>query len=84
MTTSERSEWIVGICSVVFDLDVGQQLECVFPNDALPEPIASAVAFHAFPVSVYSLLLAAGCLRTGSWCFTELEAIPFSNSLCTA
>lgn len=51
MNISGRSEWIVGIASVVFDLDVGQQLESMFPEDALPEPTASAVAFHAFPVS---------------------------------
>lgn len=49
-----RSDWIVAICSVVFDLDVGQQIESVCPIGALSEPTASAVAFHSFPVSLYT------------------------------
>lgn len=48
---ADESDWVVAVCSVVFDLDVGQQLEHVYPNEALSEPTASAVAFHAFPVS---------------------------------
>lgn len=52
MDVSSQSEWVVGIASVVFDLDVGQQLECVYPANALMEPTASAVAFHAFPVGM--------------------------------
>ena len=48
---AEESDWLVAVCSVVFDLDVGQQLEHVYPHGALSEPIASAIAFHAFPVS---------------------------------
>lgn len=51
MQPGARSDWIVAICSVVFDLDVGQQLESVCPPDALSEATASAVAFHSFPVS---------------------------------
>lgn len=51
MQPAAHCDWIVAICSVVFDLDVGQQLESVYPPDALSEPTASAVAFHSFPVS---------------------------------
>lgn len=61
MDASGRTDWIVGICSVVFDLDIGQQLESVFPADALPEPTASAVAFHALPVSTTYTFLYSGC-----------------------
>lgn len=46
-----RSDWIVAVCSVVFDLDVGQQLESVYPNAAISEATATSVAFHSFPVS---------------------------------
>lgn len=51
MQTAGRSDWIVAICSVVFDLDVGQQMESVYPTAAISETTATSVAFHAFPVS---------------------------------
>ena len=51
MQTAGRSDWIVAICSVVFDLDVGQQLESVYPAAAISESTATSVAFHSFPVS---------------------------------
>ena len=51
MQTSGRSGWVVAICSVVFDLDVGQQMETVYPTAAISEMTATSVAFHSFPVS---------------------------------
>ena len=51
MQTPGRSDWILAICSVVFDLDVGQQMESVYPIAAISETTATSVAFHAFPVS---------------------------------
>lgn len=46
-----RSDWIVAVCSVLFDLDVGQQMESVYPIAAISETTATSVAFHSFPVS---------------------------------
>lgn len=43
--------WIIGICSVVFDIDVGQTLQFLYPEECLSEEEQSCVAFHAFPVS---------------------------------
>jgi hypothetical protein len=43
--------WIIGICSVVFDIDVGQTLQHLHPENCLSEEEQSSVAFHAFPVS---------------------------------
>lgn len=51
MQTAGRSDWVVAICSVVFDLDVGQQMESVYPTAAISETTAASVAFHSFPVS---------------------------------
>jgi hypothetical protein len=46
--------WIIGICSVVFDIDVGQTLQHLHPENCLSEEEQSSVAFHAFPVSCYN------------------------------
>lgn len=50
--------WIIGICSVVFDIDVGQTLQHLHPENCLSEEEQSSVAFHAFPVSSSSWLQA--------------------------
>jgi hypothetical protein len=42
--------WILGVCSVVFDIDEGQKLEDCFPQNALSEDEANDIAFHSFPV----------------------------------
>ena len=44
------TEWAVAICSVLFDLDVGQRIDSMYPEDALTEEEANDVAFHSFPV----------------------------------
>ena len=38
------------LCSVVFDIDVGQRLEHCHPEGALSEEEARDLAFHSFPV----------------------------------
>ena len=45
-----RNEWLVALCSAVFDIDEGQKLETTYPSAALSEEEAKCVAFHAFPV----------------------------------
>jgi hypothetical protein len=47
---SSHSSWIVGIATVVFDVDVGQKVNNLVPEDALSAAEHKAVAFHAFPV----------------------------------
>lgn len=42
---------IEALCLVVFDVDVGQQVEAMHPAGALTAQEASDVAFHSFPVS---------------------------------
>lgn len=48
---------MLGLCSVLFDVDKGQTLRDIWPLDCLSEEEKAAVAFHAFPVR-------AGCLST--------------------
>ena len=47
--------WIVAICSVLFDLDVGQRIDSICPDNALTEEEANDVAFHSFPVQLLRL-----------------------------
>ena len=49
--------WIVGLCSVLFDIDVGPKVQ-----DLVDDPVSTLtpeerqdVAFHAFPVSTPAL-----------------------------
>lgn len=45
-----KSPWVLGLCSVLFDVDKGQTLRDIWPPDCLSEEEKAAVAFHAFPV----------------------------------
>lgn len=45
------TDWAVAICSVLFDLDVGQRIDSIYPEGALTEEEANDVAFHSFPVT---------------------------------
>lgn len=47
-----KSPWIVGVCTVRFDVDVGQQVDVIIPDDELSDEEKTAVAFHSFPVSL--------------------------------
>ena len=38
--------WVVGVASVVFDIDQGQRLECLHPATSLSSPEVTDVAFH--------------------------------------
>ena len=50
MAESPESPWLVAICSVLFDLDVGQRIDSIVPEGALTDEEANDVAFHSFPV----------------------------------
>eukprot|EP00955_Chlamydomonas_euryale_P062044 358277-Chlamydomonas_euryale.AAC.5 len=43
--------WLVGLASVLFDVDVGPKVEALVPPGCLSAEERQAVAFHAFPVS---------------------------------
>jgi hypothetical protein len=48
------AQWAIGLCSVIFDLDIGPKVDAAVLDDelALTTEERAAVAFHAFPVSV--------------------------------
>ena len=44
------NDWVLALCSIVFDIDEGQKLEASFPQNALSTDEENDVAFHSFPV----------------------------------
>uniref|UniRef100_A0A383W295 UDENN domain-containing protein n=1 Tax=Tetradesmus obliquus TaxID=3088 RepID=A0A383W295_TETOB len=69
--------WIIGICSVVFDIDVGQTLQHLHPENCLSEEEQSSVAFHAFPDSLSMELYTRNAIRDSSFQF-RIKRIPAS------
>lgn len=45
-----RTPWLVGLCTVVFDIDIGQTVSHQWPEGVLTENELNAVAFQSFPV----------------------------------
>ena len=39
--------WIIGVASVVFDIDQGQTLECLYPEGIITEEEGRDVAFNS-------------------------------------
>lgn len=52
INTEVKNHWIVGLCLVEFDIDVGQQVNQIMPDGCLTAQEKADVAFHAFPVSL--------------------------------
>ena len=44
------NDWVLAVCSIIFDIDVGQKLEASFPQNALSSDEENDIAFHSFPV----------------------------------
>lgn len=44
-----QDQWLLGVASVLFDIDQGQTLEHVYPEDALTPEESKAIAFHSKP-----------------------------------
>lgn len=42
--------YILGLCSVVFDVDVGNRIDTLVPDGVLSSEERMDVAFHSFPV----------------------------------
>ena len=50
--------WLVGICSVLFDIDVGPRVSNLIPGDQVLTPEERQdIAFYAFPVSAHTVAL---------------------------
>ena len=44
-----NQSWIIGLASVVFDIDQGQTLECLYPEGIITEKEGKDVAFNSEP-----------------------------------
>ncbi|EFJ46522.1 hypothetical protein VOLCADRAFT_118103 [Volvox carteri f. nagariensis] len=62
-------QWIVGICSVVFDIDVGQRIEHLVPEACLSKEEQHDVAFHSFPDSMSMELHARTSIKDSTFFF---------------
>lgn len=52
MSATSQAPWgVIGLASVVFDVDVGQKVQHLVPHDVLSKEEQTDVAFHSFPVS---------------------------------
>jgi hypothetical protein len=73
MAESTDSPWLVAICSVLFDLDVGQRIDSIVPEGVLTDEEANDVAFHSFPVWALRSATASdahpiiSCMRAPGW-----------------
>ncbi|KAK9831905.1 hypothetical protein WJX81_007718 [Elliptochloris bilobata] len=63
------SEWCLAICSVVFDIDRGQLVECCYPSAALSAKELAAIAFHAFPDSMSMEMHSRSSVRDSTFFF---------------
>lgn len=50
-----QTPWLVGLCSVIFDVDVGQTVQHVVPEGAFTTDEESAISFCSFPVRVVAV-----------------------------
>ncbi|KAK9810174.1 hypothetical protein WJX72_006112 [[Myrmecia] bisecta] len=66
---AQTSDWVVAICSILFDLDVGQKVELVQPPGALTAEEQTDVAFHCFPDSMSMELYSRSSIRDSTFFF---------------
>ena len=58
MAAPTGRSWLVGICSVLFDIAVGPRVSNLIPGDQVLTPEERQdIAFYAFPVSVCTATL---------------------------
>eukprot|EP00798_Chlamydomonas_sp_ICE-L_P022159 gene22159-29224_t len=74
--------WLVGLCSVIFDVDLGQRVEHLVPAGVLSEEEKRDVAFHAFPDSMSHELHARTSIKDSSFFFRVKRRgeVPSSNN----
>lgn len=63
------SPWVVGICSVIFDVDVGQKISHLVPENCISETERTDVAFNSFPDSMSLELYTRNSIRDSSFFF---------------
>ncbi|KAG2489782.1 hypothetical protein HYH03_011732 [Edaphochlamys debaryana] len=68
-STSASQQWIVGICSVLFDIDVGQRVEHLVPAGCISKEEQQDVAFHSFPDSMSMELHARTSIKDSTFFF---------------
>lgn len=77
------STWLRCICSVEFDLDQGQKLEHIVPEDALSIEEQSDVSFHAFPDSMSMELHSCSSVRDSLFFFrTKRDRLLYGFVFC--
>lgn len=69
MLQSLDSEWLIGLCSVIFDIDEGQKVLETYPPGLLSPDEATNVAFHAFPDSLSAELHRRTSVRDSTFFF---------------
>ncbi|GIL89700.1 hypothetical protein Vretimale_16639 [Volvox reticuliferus] len=62
-------QWIVGICSIIFDIDVGQRIEHLVPEGCLSKEEQHDIAFHSFPDSMSMELHARTSIKDSTFFF---------------
>lgn len=77
MQYDDDEDWILAISSVRFDIDQGQEVEAVFPPNALSLEEQSAVAFHSFPDSLSQELHYKSSIRDSLFVF-RTKRVPSS------
>jgi hypothetical protein len=77
-----RSPWLLGLSSVLFDVDRGQTLQHMWPPECISEHEQAAVAFHAFPVSARSAGMRAQ--HTAACWMPSRGACPAEAATCVA
>jgi len=63
------ADWVVALCSITFDLDVGQQVDECYPPGSLSEEEQTDIAFHAFPDSMSMELHSKSSIRDSLFFF---------------
>lgn len=61
--------WLTGLCTVLFDIDIGATVQHQYPPNALSAEEKDAVSFHAFPESMSMELHLRSSVRDSTFFF---------------
>ena len=83
MMRPNPSSWFTALCSVEFDLKLGQRVEHIVPSGALTAKEQSDVAFHTFPDSMSQELRVCASVRDSCFFFrTRRKRILYGFVFC--